>query len=340
MRKGLKNLLVVTVSVIVTVALLDLTLRVVYKFKYSPRGTARIPIAKTYRLSENKHLLYELRPNSKARVNGIDFEINAFGFRDKKYRLRKENSLRIIFIGDSLTYGWNIALENTYHKHLERLFHSSGYDVDVMGMGMVGYNTEQEYYLIREKALVFEPDMIVLQITMNDFERILGIKTYQEGQNLTLIPYHDYSIPFMMKKTKLTASLMKHSHLFKFINLKLSWLKSENDPDYLPQEVFLLGEENSFKYFKKINKLLDRRGIRFVGAVFPFRQLEDVYPYTSLHQRLQHEFKEMGAPCLDLHSALNGERREDFWGSRLHPNAQGYEAASRAIFEFLKPLLE
>ena len=209
-----------------------------------------------------------------------------------------------------------------------------------MGMGVVGYNTEQEYYLIRDKALVFEPDMIVLQITMNDFERILGIKTYQEGQNLTLIPYHDYSIPFMMKKTKLTTSLMKHSHLFKFINLKLSWLKSENDPDYSPQEVFLLGEENSFRYFKKINNLLDRRGIRFVAAVFPFRQFDDVYPYASLHQRLQHEFKDMGVPCLDLHRTLNGEGREDLWGSKLHPNDRGYEVVSQAMFKFLQPLLE
>jgi lysophospholipase L1-like esterase len=340
LKRVLKNLLVVVVSILVTVFLIEFVLRAVYKFKFSPRGTVRIPIAKTYKLSENKHLLYELKPNSKARVNGIDFGINAFGFRDKKYRIRKANELRVIFIGDSVTYGWNVALEDTYHKRLERLFHSNGYDVDVMGMGVVGYNTEQEYFLIKEKALVFKPDMIVLQITMNDFERTLGIKTYQEGRYLRVIPYHDYSIPFMIKKTKLTYSLMKHFHLFKFVNLKLSWLKEERDPQYTHHDVFMLGEENSFRYFRKISDLLDNEGIRFAVAVFPFRQFEDSYPLVSLHQRIQREFKGMDVPCLDLHETLNGEGRDDFWGSRLHPNTRGYEVVSQAMFDFLAPFLK
>jgi lysophospholipase L1-like esterase len=340
LKRILKNLLVVVISILVTVLLIEIVLRVVYKFKYSPRGIARIPIAKTYRLSEDKHLLYELKPNSKARINGIDFEINAFGFRDKKYRIRKTNELRIIFIGDSITYGWNVTLGETYHKQLEQLLHSQGYDVDVMGMGVVGYNTEQEYFLIREKALALNPDMIVLQIAMNDFERTLGIKSYQEGQNLTLIPYHDYSIPFMVKKTKLTYSLMKYSHLFKFVNLKLSWLKEEHDPQYTPHEVFMLGEENSFQYFKKISNLLDKEGIRFAAAVFPFRQFEGGYPYTSLHQRIQCEFEGMEVPCLDLHETLNGEGKNDYWGSKLHPNARGYEVVSKTMFKFLEQLLK
>lgn len=121
-------------SILFTFLAAEMVLRLVYEFRFSPRGRAALPIAKTYHLSKNKKLLYELLPNSAKEINGIEFKINSFGFRDKKYLLRKRHDKRIIFIGDSITYGWMLSLDDTYHKQLERLLQSGGYDVDVMGM--------------------------------------------------------------------------------------------------------------------------------------------------------------------------------------------------------------
>jgi lysophospholipase L1-like esterase len=343
MKKVLINISIVLISVFLTVLVLELVLRAVYKFKFSPRGLARIPVAKTYKLSENKNLLYELLPDSKARNRGVDFVINSFGFRDKEYQKKKVSKIRLIFVGDSITYGWGIPLKHTYHKRLERRFHARGHDVDIMGMGVVGYNTIQQYHLIKEKTLDFNADMIILQIAMNDFERTLRIRAFEEGKKLSVSPLHDYSIPFIIKRTRLTHFFMKNSHLFKFINLKLYWIKNKRNPGFTPKDMYLMGEENSFHHLRQIKKLLDSKEIPLAAVIFPFRKSKDVYPYTRLQNRIHQELEKMGVPYLDLYDVLNIETEESIWNiwrDRMHPTVRGHNLASRALIRFLKPLLQ
>ena len=327
-------------STLFSLFLLELGIRAFYQFKFSPRGEANLPASKTYRLSTNKHLLYELLPDSKVKIQGKEFVTNAFGFRDKKYRKRKVNKTRIIFVGDSITYGWGVTLEESYHKQIERLLDDKGYDVDVMGMGIPGYNTIQEYHLINETALDFKPDILILQISPNDFERTVSIKEYREGENLTLIPYHDYSIPFVIKKTKFTYFLMRNSHLFKFTNLKLYWFMNKRDSEYIPRDVFLLGEEDSLRYMGKIKKLLDKEGIRFAAVIFPFQSRGDVDSLASLYERIHQGLEKIQVPYIDLFDELNTQRNGDIWIERLHPNEHGHRIASLAVLRFLEPMLE
>jgi hypothetical protein len=330
----------VILSTLSVLFLLELGLRAFYQFKYSPRGKANLPAPKTYRLSKNKHLLYELLPDSKVKIQGNEFAINAFGFRDKKYRRRKANKSRIIFVGDSITYGWGVALEETYHKQLERVLSERGLDVDVMGMGIPGYNTIQEYYLLKETVLDFKPDILILQIAPNDFERTVSVKAYREGKKLTLTPYHDYSIPFVIKKTKFTYFLMRNSHLFKLINLRLYWFNNKRASDHIYPDVFLLGEEDSFRYLGKIKKLLARENIRFAVVIFPFQLRGNIYSFASLHERIHLELKKMQVPYIDLFDEFNANGVEDIWIERRHPNEHGHRLASLAIRKFLEPMLE
>jgi len=332
---------IVMLSLLITLSLLELTVRLFYTFKSSPRGRANLPVSKTYRLSDNRNLLYELLPNSTATIRGKEYAINDTGFRDKNYPQIKLNTTRIICVGDSITYGWRVPLEKTYHKQLEKLFNKKKSKVDIMGMGVPGYNTVQEYYLIREKALDFNPDMVILQICPNDFERTVGIKRYRKGKRLTLVPYHDYSIPFVIKKTEFTYFLMRQSHLFKLINLKLHWaLNKGKDPsDHARQDVYLLGEDKSFQHLRKIKKLLDGRDIRFAAVIFPFQKRGGIYAFTSLHERIHSELKKMEVPYIDLYDELNADRHETIWFERRHPNVRGYTIASRTLFRFLGRLL-
>jgi hypothetical protein len=327
-------------STLFSLFLIELAIRAFYQFKFSPRGKANLPAPKTYRLSENKNLVYELIPGSKAKILGKEFVVNAFGFRDKKYRRRKVNKTRIIFVGDSITYGWRVDLDETYHKQIESLLNDRGYDVDIMGMGIPGYNTIQEYHLIKETALEFEPDILILQIAPNDFERTVSVKEYREGKQLTLVPYYDYSIPFAIKKGKFTYFLMRNSHLFKLLNMRLFWFRNKRDSDYVPKEVFLLGEENSFRHLGKIKKLLDRESVRFAVVIFPFQLRKDTDSFTSLHERIHRELEKMQVPYIDLFDELNAKDIGNIWIERRHPNEHGHRIAGLAVSKFLEPMLE
>lgn len=341
LKKVLAVSTIIILSLILTLSFLELAIRIFYKFKSPPRGRANLPVSKTYRLSDNSHLLYELLPNSTAIVQGKEYTINDAGFRDRDYPKTTTNTTRIICVGDSLTYGWRVPLDRTYHKQLEKLFRKQGYSVDVMGMGVPGYNTVQEYHLIKDKALDFNPDILILQICPNDFERTVGIKKYREGRRLTLVPYHDYTIPYVITKTKFTFFLMRNSHFFKFINLKLYSILDSDDArsESVPRNVYLLGEETSFQHLKKIDKLCDGKGIQFVAVIFPFQQRGDTYSFASLHERIHSELENLNVPYIDLHEKLNNDSAENLWFERRHPNGRGYAVASRTLFRFLEPIL-
>ncbi len=340
MKKIIIRISLILLSITVTSLLLELGVRLAYKFRFEPKGTAHISASWIYRLSNNKHLLYELKPKSKARIEGIPYEINSFGFRDKKYRERKAHKKRIIFVGDSLTFGWNLPLNDTYHKQLETMMTAKGHSVDVFGMGVVGYNTVQEYFLINNNVARFNPDMVILQVCPNDFERKLSIKTSPGDKNFALTPYHDFSIPYVFKKGLGSQFLMRYSSLFRFLNLKISWLKKKRNENYNPTDVFLLGEEKSIRHLIRIKKYLDKKGIPLSVIMFPFRQIEDNYVYSSLHKRVHELLENMDIPYIDLFEEFNRKLKDkDIWVDRLHPNTRGNEAAAQKLYEFLTPML-
>ena len=129
LKKALTACTIIILSLIITLAILELAVRIFYDFKSSPRGRANLPISKTYRLSDNPHLLYELLPNSRATVQGKEYAINNSGFRDKDYPKISTDRTRLICVGDSITYGWRVPLKKTYHKQLEKLFGKQRYPI-------------------------------------------------------------------------------------------------------------------------------------------------------------------------------------------------------------------
>jgi lysophospholipase L1-like esterase len=328
-------------SILITLLVLELVLRVVYDLRAHERRRGTHASTQLYRLSKNKNLVYELRPNSEVRFEeeGIDYKINYSGFRDNKYRLNKGDKKRIIFVGDSLTFGWFINLHETYHKQLEELLHAKSHDVDVMGMGVVGYNTVQEYYLIEEKVLEFNPDIVVLQICPNDFRRTMGIKKEDKGKEYILIPYRDIAIPYVLEKNAITHFLMRISHLYKFINVKLELLIKKWNKNYTPKEYFMMGEDRSFRYLKKIKNFLDGKGITFCAVIFPFRKTRKVYRYESLHKRIGDVLTNLQVPYIDLYREFNITGPADIWTDKMHPNAKGNRIAAEKLLDFLLPML-
>lgn len=103
----------------------------------------------------------------RANVRGVT---NSFGHHDTEIPVaKKEGAVRIVALGDSITFGVNVPMQRTYPQVLERRLRRAlpGRDVDVINTGMSG-NTAFQEYVDLERALPFEPDAVVLQFTLND----------------------------------------------------------------------------------------------------------------------------------------------------------------------------
>jgi lysophospholipase L1-like esterase len=137
--------------------------------------------------SENPLLHAELIPNHYQLFNGFTvklnttiIKINSDGFRDEEYSIEKPpNTVRIIALGDSFTFGWGVNLSDTYVKVLERKLNemNATANFQVMNFGVPGYNTLEEIEFLKQKGLKYKPDIVLLGYAAGDLHNNTKIKT-------------------------------------------------------------------------------------------------------------------------------------------------------------------
>jgi hypothetical protein len=104
---------------------------------------------------------------------GVPVRINSLGFRDRRdYALDKPpNTLRILVLGDSVTFGHGTLDDTTYPYLLEQRLRGWRPDVnwEVWNLGVPGYNTRQELDYLKEIGPRAQPDVVVVGFYPNDF---------------------------------------------------------------------------------------------------------------------------------------------------------------------------
>ena len=81
---------------------------------------------------------------------------------------KRPGTFRIIVLGDSLTYGYGIAEEDTYPRVLEKLL-SDSFRVEVLNLGVSGAQSEDIYKILRRQLPVLQPNLVVYGMCLNDF---------------------------------------------------------------------------------------------------------------------------------------------------------------------------
>ena len=164
----IKNLLLLAASVILSLLLAELALRVVYPADF-PRTSLLDPT-----------LGWRPWPGASgwyAGEGGGFVSINSEGFRDVEHSLDKPpGTYRIAVLGDSMTEGREVNLDETYWKRLETLLGAcpgfANEKVEVLNYAVNGYGTAQEYLSLKEYALKHHPDLVLLAFfTANNFTK-------------------------------------------------------------------------------------------------------------------------------------------------------------------------
>src|SRR5262245_36253272 len=96
-------------------------------------------------LSSDPLLAHEHAPNRAAVLMGVDFQTNSKGLRDREFSYdRQPGKQRILMLGDSLTVGWGVPIEQTFSKRIEKLFAVDGVNAEVINTGVGNDNKLQE----------------------------------------------------------------------------------------------------------------------------------------------------------------------------------------------------
>ncbi|HOK07712.1 MAG TPA: SGNH/GDSL hydrolase family protein, partial [Syntrophales bacterium] len=140
---------------------------------------------------------------------------NSFGFRDGEWKQPKGSGvIRIMCLGDSLTFGNAVRVEETYPKVLEKKLRTQFGDCEVITAAVGGWSLYDEYNFLTAEGYKYQPDIIVLGFYINDFfakysfspQIILTEDLRLEGRPewLRWLPYR---VIFLLKRSALLTFL-------------------------------------------------------------------------------------------------------------------------------------
>jgi lysophospholipase L1-like esterase len=142
-----------------------------------PAGISYYEESRRYHLDKvaDHELVFRHPPGMDAVYQGVRVRTNDLGFRDRPVGPRVPGELRILVLGDSLTFGWGVAEEDTYPRQLEALLAGMlGRPVRTINTGVGGYNSVQELGVARRHVGRLRPDLLLLLYVANDVDPVQG----------------------------------------------------------------------------------------------------------------------------------------------------------------------
>jgi len=154
-------------------------------------------------------LLYDLKPDFRViGWNGARVETDASGCcRVVPGRPADDGpGTRIAILGDSSPFPWKLPAEDGYAERLRPLLSKRG-PVAIRSYAVPGYNSQQNRVVLREKALPWRPDLIVLHYDHNDSEPVddsrTGFMAPEYGDNAL----HSMLVKLVLRRLRASASV-------------------------------------------------------------------------------------------------------------------------------------
>jgi hypothetical protein len=261
------------------------------------------------------------------------FQRNNAGLRDSvDYNFRLQaGRRRISFVGDSFSAGHGIAnVEDRFANQVRRLGRGQ---LDVHVLAEIGRDTGAEIKLIQHlRREGYQFDLVVLVYCLNDINDIVP-----EQQGLIARAAAPAARP---------GFLVEHSFL---INTLYYRLKARLNPDASRYYDFVQTAyagpvwEQQKSRLREMKERCEGAGGRFAVVIFPFvHSLGPEYEYRHVHALVNEFWQEMGVACLDLLPVLEPHVHERLTISvyDAHPNERAHELAGRAIFDWIRGIVE
>lgn len=322
-----KNLLLLVSSLLICFVFLEVTFRIIV-----PKN----PLGTTY---------------------GKPISINSDGLRDREFVIPKpDNTYRILVLGDSFTWGVGLDVEETIPKLLERRLSESSEigNFEVINAAIPGYNTIEEFLLLREKGLKYKPDIVLLIYNLNDIEYLMHLseKTYGDkeptpvveidsGEDITKysknsgfrglvlkIERHSVFVRFLVPRV---GSLLRRMNLIQ--STEFSWVQkiyqgfTNENPGWL----------ESKRGLTKIAEACRVNDCDFLIAVYPLLVELDNYKGYNVHRTILEFCRTAGIKAVDLLPIFENTKAQSHWINFMdsHPNAN----AHKMIAETLLPVI-
>lgn len=116
-------------------------------------------------------IFWRLKPHYRGIERGVRVSINALGFRDRDFSVAKpKGTMRVVCLGDSVTFGWDVPVRESYPKLLEALLKGAcpATAIEVLNAGTPTHSSYQGRIRIQRGLLKLNPDLLIVGYGLND----------------------------------------------------------------------------------------------------------------------------------------------------------------------------
>ena len=283
------------------------------------------------RLSANPRLGFELRPSARV-VSEVEYRINAEGFRGPEPGQKSAGRTRIAVFGDSIVFGYWVAEADAFPAQIATILEPR---VEVLNLGVPGYNLEQEIENLRERSDSLKPDLVLFGFCLNDLEGLLSF---------------EYGLTQARKEAR--TGPRRFLEGFLSVSRFAAWIEyrlTERDArarfaaarNPLGGELYDASPEILDAHldasFTSLSGIARAKGIDAAIVIFPVlgNRFEN-YPYKDLHARIAAAAARHQLSVVDLLPCFRTYEYRSVRVDVVHPNPLGHRIAAHGAAEFVQ----
>jgi lysophospholipase L1-like esterase len=272
-------------------------------------------------------LFWKLRPGIKE--EWWDYTVvstNSSGFRyPRDFSKRKgHDTIRILCLGDSITFGYRVAYQNTFPLILERTLQQAFPDkkFEVIPFAVPGYTSFQGYLLFKSLGISLRPDCVIINFGWNDVwkEDCSDREAFQRSAPLRGL-----------------RSVLRHSQAYLHLCKWSSGLRKKNQSQ-IKKRVARVSKEEYVRNFQLITQLAKKAGARVIWFAPMIQYITgETKDIPAYRQELRKAAQKNAVPFLNipLFTEEKSSENKDLFGECIHPNDRGHYLLAQALLRFL-----
>jgi lysophospholipase L1-like esterase len=285
---------------------------------------------------KDRDLFWRFRPHQVVTskfFEGETYHINSLGLRGEEVKSRKTKK-RILALGNSCTFGWGVAYQDTYTRRLESLLKGA---YEVINCGIPGYSSFQGKCLFEKELIGLQPDIILILFAWNDHWAAANRIADKDQQ-------------FPPRTIIAIQNFLSHLHSYRLLK-KLLLSGIEKEPDSLfdrMEPIYRVGLKDFQSNLREICRAARSKGITPILLTSPIPSLATYYspgsksPMHSFHEKYNQVIRELSISdtvnLIDLAREFDqyGNLFDDAPNDPIHFNAKGHLLAAELLAEHIR----
>jgi len=323
---------------------------------------------------------FMFEPNAKTYEKGNEYnalyQINSLGLRDREYGSKKDGIFRVLLTGDSFSVSHGLPIEDSLSRQMEKALQGVAdsnempVKIEVINTAVGGYSPYNYWKAYRRWSPVFNPDVIIVGLSPDDYECNNEKHHYLIENGETLAVFTDGQEPkksgkISLKKIRKWLSwnsefyiLMRNFFYYNDIMRRITlWQNPGGVENDTQMQLYMVSQQEkvskawskSFSFLKKLKKEADDDGVAMILIPIPLKmeidseQLRQVLMSKKLSNEqidLNQQLKEISdfckkesIPILDPRPAMKERHVESpcYFVLDGHWNAEGVRVATDSL---------